>query len=162
MAHHAKTPEKTNALRMLDAAHVPHEVRFFGDDTAKSGVEVAMELGQDPMRVFKTLVTVGKSGQHYVFMVPAPAELDLKKAAAAAGEKSIAMIKARELLPLTGYVHGGCSPLGMKKEFPTFIDETAELFDSIMCSGGRIGCQIELALSDLRRLVDVQVADITA
>ena len=108
-------------------------------------------------------MTVGKSGEHYVFMVPVEGELNLKKAASAAGEKSIAMIKSRrELLPLTGYTHGGCSPLGMKKVFPTFIDETAILFDTIMYSGGRRGCQISPSLSDLQKLVDVQTADITA
>ena len=134
--------EKTNAMRMLDAAGVSYECHVYDGSVALSGVEVARFLGQDQDRVFKTLVSVGRSGEHYVFMIPVATELDLKKAAAAAGEKSVSMLKSRELLPLTGYIHGGCSPLGMKKHFRTFIDETAQLFeDSIMCSGGRIGCQ---------------------
>ena len=155
-----KTSEKTNAMRMFDAAKLPHEVLFFDPELAVSGTEVAALLGQDPEQVFKTLVTVGRSGEHYVFMVPVEAELNLKKAAAVAGEKSIAMIKSRELLPLCGYIHGGCSPLGMKKEFATFIDETATLFDTIMYSGGRRGCQIRSTLADLQSLVPVQVVDI--
>ena len=129
--------------------------------TAPKSTEVARELGQDPDRVFKTLVTQGRSGAFYVFMVPVACELDLKRAAAAAGEKSISMVKSRELLGLTGYVHGGCSPVGMKKLFPTFADETILLFDTVMCSGGRIGLQIELAPDDLMGVVGIQVADLT-
>lgn len=142
--------EKTNAMRLLDASGIAYVHRTYDGDRALSGVEVASILGQNPDSVFKTLVAQGKSGEHYVFMVPVAMELDLKKAASAAGEKSIAMVRSRELLPLTGYVHGGCSPLGMKRHFPTFIDETALLSeDAIMCSGGRIGDQIELSLADL-------------
>ena len=152
---------KTNAVREMEAAHADFTVRYFECPEALSGVEVAATLGQDPDCVFKTLVTQAKSGQHYVFMVPVACELDLKKAAQAAGEKAITMIKSRELLPLTGYIHGGCSPVGMKKLFPTFIDETAELYDRIMFSGGRIGCQIEVPLSELQRVVPVKCADIT-
>lgn len=152
---------KTNAMRELDAAGVPYEARFFECPEALSGVEVAAMLGLDEDRVFKTLVTQGKSGGHYVFMIPVACELDLKKAAATVGEKAISMIKSRELLPLTGYVHGGCSPLGMKKPFPTAIDETCDLYDRIAFSGGRIGCQIEMAPSDLDRVVTVQRADLT-
>lgn len=152
---------KTNAVREMEAAHADFTVRYFECPEALSGVEVAAMLGQDPDCVFKTLVTQAKSGQHYVFMVPVACELDLKKAAQAAGEKAITMIKSRELLPLTGYIHGGCSPVGMKKLFPTFIDETAELYDRIMFSGGRIGCQIETPLSELQRVVPVKCADIT-
>lgn len=152
---------KTNAVREMDAAHADFTVRYFECPEALSGVEAAATLGQDPDCVFKTLVTQAKSGQHYVFMVPVACELDLKKAAQAAGEKAITMIKSRELLPLTGYIHGGCSPVGMKKLFPTFIDETAELYDRIMFSGGRIGCQIETPLSELQRVVPVKCADIT-
>ena len=148
---------KTNAVREMEAAHAD----FAECPEALSGMEVAATLGQDPDCVFKTLVTQAKSGQHYVFMVPVACELDLKKAAQAAGEKAITMIKSRELLPLTGYIHGGCSPVGMKKLFPTFIDETAELYDRIMFSGGRIGCQIETPLSELQRVVPVKCADIT-
>lgn len=152
---------KTNAVREMEAAHADFTVRYFECPEALSGVEVAATLGRDPDCVFKTLVTQAKSGQHYVFMVPVACELDLKKAAQAAGEKAITMIKSRELLPLTGYIHGGCSPVGMKKLFPTFIDETAELYDRIMFSGGRIGCQIETPLSELQRVVPVKCADIT-
>lgn len=152
---------KTNAIRELDAAKLPYRARFFESPEALSGVEVARTLGLDADRVFKTLVTRGKSGAHLVFMIPVACELDLKKAAAAAGEKSVAMIKSKELLPLTGYVHGGCSPIGMKKPFPTYIDETAELHDTIYFSGGRIGCQLEMALADLRRLMPIESADLT-
>ena len=152
---------KTNALRELDAARVPYEARFFTCPEALSGVEVANLLGLDPDRVFKTLVTQAKSGGHYVFMIPVACELDLKKAAAAVGEKAVAMLPARELLPLTGYVHGGCSPIGMKKRFPTFVDETAQLFDTIHFSGGKVGCQIRMNPDDLARLVPFQYADLT-
>lgn len=160
MKHDKVKTEKTNAMRMLDAASVAYQVHAYDPEEALSGTEVAAALGQDPDQVFKTLVTVGKSGQHYVFMVPVAAELDLKKAAAAAGEKNIAMIKSRELLPLTGYIHGGCSPLGMKKAFPTFIDETAVLFDTLMCSAGKRGLQVQLTLEGLQAAVCVEVADV--
>lgn len=153
---------KTNAIREMEAAGADFDAKYFDCLEALSGVEVARLLGQDQDRVFKTLVTVGKSGEHYVFMIPVACELDLKKAAHAVGEKSIAMIKSRELLPLTGYIHGGCSPVGMKKLYCTTIDETAELYDRIMFSGGRIGCQIETPLTELRRVVPVKTADLTA
>lgn len=156
--HHDK---KTNAMRELDRAHVAYEQHFFECPEALSGVEVASMLGEDPDCVFKTLVTVGKSGEHYVFMVPVAEELDLKKAAGAVGEKSIHMIKSKELLGLTGYVHGGCSPLGMKKRFTTTIDETAVLFDTIFFSGGMIGCQIETSLAGLQQALPVAEADLT-
>ena len=153
--------KKTNAIRELDAAKLPYQARFFEGTEALSGVEVSRKLGLDQDRVFKTLVTRGKSGTYRVFMIPVACELDLKKAASAAGEKAVAMIKSKELLPLTGYVHGGCSPIGMKKSFPTYIDETAELYESIYFSGGRIGCQLEMALEDLRAIVPVETADLT-
>ena len=152
--------EKTNAMRLLDAKKLSYGEHTYTDTDAISGVEVATVLGQNPDKVFKTLVTQGKSGGYYVFMVPVAEELDLKKAAKAAGEKSIEMIKSKELLPLTGYIHGGCSPIGMKKYFPTFIHETAENFDTILFSGGRIGFQIELPLGDLKKVVRVECADI--
>lgn len=152
---------KTNALRELDAAGLPHEALFFDADPAMTGEEIARAQGEDPDTVFKTLVTQGKSGEHYVFLVPVACELDLKKAAAAAGEKAVAMIKARELLPLTGYVHGGCSPLGMKKPFATFVDETAQLFDEIHFSGGKVGCQIRMNPDDLGKLIPFTYADLT-
>lgn len=155
-----KGTSKTNAMRELDAAGIPHEVRFIDTDHALSGVEAAAALGQDPACVFKTLVTQGKSGEHYVFMVPVAEELDLKKAASAVGEKAVAMIPQRDLLPLTGYVHGGCSPIGMKKPFRTTIDETAQLFDEISFSGGRIGCQLTMAPDALDQMVSLTYADI--
>lgn len=158
--HKDEQNKKTNAVRELEAAGVPFEFHTFETDGSLSGVEVAMLLGEDPDHVFKTLVTVGKSGEHYVFMIPVAQELDLKKAARAVGEKSIAMIKSRELLPLTGYIHGGCSPLGMKKLFTTSIDETAILFDTIIFSAGRIGAQIETSLAGLQQVIPVQAVDL--
>lgn len=152
--------KKTNAMRELDRVGADYSFRFFEGAEGKSGVEVAEMVGEDPDKVFKTLVTVGKSGEHYVFMIPVAKELDLKKAASAVGEKSVHMIKSRELLPLTGYVHGGCSPLGMKKQFTTCIDETAILFDTIFFSGGRIGCQIETSLNSLQAAITVQLFDL--
>ena len=137
-----------------------HRFITFECEGALSGTEVAEKLGEDPDRVFKTLVTCAKSGTHYVFMVPVACELDLKKAAAAVGEKTVAMIKSKELLPLTGYVHGGCSPIGMKTQFHTTSDETAQLYDTIFFSGGRIGCQVELSPDDLDALVGLTYADI--
>ena len=155
----AKKQQKTNVMRVLDAAKIKYnEYTFDGEYT--SGVEIAREMGQPVERVFKTLVTVGKSGQHYVFMVPVAEELDLKKAAKAVGEKSIAMIKSKELLPLTGYIHGGCSPIGMKKQFPTTIHETAAQYETIFFSGGRIGFQVEVAPDDLFKVVRVETADL--
>ena len=156
----AKKLEKTNAMRILAAAGLPHTLHSYDDSTAVSGVEVAAQLGEDPDHVFKTLVTQGKSGEHFVFMIPVAQELDLKKAAKACGEKSVAMIKSRDLLPTTGYVHGGCSPIGMKKPFPTYCDETCVLFDTIIFSGGRIGTQIEMSFDDLCQLVDVEPVDL--
>lgn len=152
---------KTNAMRVLDAAGAAYVARFFDCPEALSGVEVARILDLDADTVFKTLVTQGKSGEHFVFMIPVACELDLKKAAAAVGEKAVAMVKSRELLPLTGYVHGGCSPLAMTKQFPTAIDETCELHESIAFSGGRIGCQIQMAPDDLGRVIPLRVADLT-
>ena len=156
----AKKLEKTNAMRILAAAGLPHTLHGYDDSSAISGVEVAAQLGEDPDHVFKTLVTQGKSGEHFVFMIPVAQELDLKKAAKACGEKSVAMIKSRDLLPTTGYVHGGCSPIGMKKPFPTYCDETCVLFDTIIFSGGRIGTQIEMSFDDLCQLVDVEPVDL--
>lgn len=152
---------KTNAMRRLDSMKIPYREHFYADTGAISGTDVAAVLGEDPDRVFKTLVTTGKSGTHYVFMVPVNCELDLKKAAAAAGEKNIEMLKAKDLLPLTGYVHGGCSPIGMKKVFRTFIHNTADSFDAIFCSGGKIGFQIELSTENLRKVIRVESADVT-
>ena len=145
MAKQKDKDRKTNALREVEAAGIAHRFITFDSPEALSGVEVAQTLGEDPDRVFKTLVTQAKSGEHYVFMVPVACELDLKKAAAAVDEKAVSMIKAKELLPLTGYVHGGCSPIGMKKPFPTFIHESALLWDTIYISAGVRGLQICIA-----------------
>ncbi|MBO4419208.1 MAG: Cys-tRNA(Pro) deacylase [Oscillospiraceae bacterium] len=147
-------------MRLLDQQGVRYESYCYEGTGAVSGAEVAAVLGQDPDRVFKTLVTEGRSGQHYVFVIPVLQELDLKKAAAAAGEKSIAMVKSKELLPLTGYIHGGCSPIGMKKPFPTFLEESAVLFDAILFSAGKIGYQVEVAPDELEKLVAFQYADL--
>lgn len=152
--------EKTNAMRRLDALKIKYKEHTYTDTDAVSGVEVAEVLNQEPGRVFKTLVTQGKSKNYYVFMVPVAEELDLKKAAKAVGEKSIEMIKSKELLPLTGYIHGGCSPIGMKKFFTTTIHKTAADYETIFFSGGRIGFQIELPFSDLQKAIKIQTADI--
>ena len=153
---------KTNAVREVEASGLSHQIFTWECPEAMGGLEVAQRLGQDPERVFKTLVTRGKSGEHYVFLVPVVCSLNLKKAAHAVGEKSIEMIKDRELLPLTGYIHGGCSPFGMKKQFTTVVDETAQLQEAILFSGGRLGCQILMAPDDLAQLVPLEYADITA
>ena len=155
-----KKNDKTNVMRILDQKKVSYNHYTYADTGAISGLEVAEVLGQDPAQVFKTLVTVGKTGQHYVFVVPVKGELDLKKAASAVGEKSIAMIKSKELLPLTGYIHGGCSPIGMKKFFPTTIDASAGEQKTILFSAGKIGYQVEVSLEDLARVIKYQLADI--
>ena len=147
---------KTNVMRLLDGMKIPYHAYQYPAEHALSGVEVAELLGQPKERVFKTLVTVGKPRKYYVFMIPVAEELNLKKAASAAGEKSIEMIKAKDLLPLTGYVHGGCSPIGMKRVFPVFIHDTAPSFDAILFSAGKIGYQVELSLADLQKVVDVK------
>ncbi|MDD6193379.1 MAG: Cys-tRNA(Pro) deacylase [Lachnospiraceae bacterium] len=153
--------EKTNVMRLLEQAKVDYRHYCYTDTEAISGVEVASALGQDVKRVFKTLVTVGKSGEHYVFVIPVAEELDLKKAAGAVGEKSIAMVKSKELLGLTGYIHGGCSPIGMKKFFRTTIHMTAEQFDTIIFSGGKIGYQVEVSPEALKNVISFQYRDIT-
>ena len=152
--------EKTNVMRTLERLKIPYQEHFYGNTEAVSGVDVAAVLGEDPNQTFKTLVTVGKSKTHYVFMIPVAEELDLKKAAATVGEKAIEMLKAKELLPLTGYVHGGCSPIGMKKQFRTVIHETAQRFDTILFSAGKIGYQVECSLDGLRKAVPVECADV--
>ena len=155
-----KKEEKTNVMRVLDGKKISYESHSYEPDATMSGEEIAAILGEDAQKVFKTLVTQGKSGAYYVFVVPVEAELDLKKAAGAAGEKSVAMIKQKELLPLTGYVHGGCSPIGMKKQFPTFIHETAEQQERIFVSAGKVGFQIEIAPGDLISVAGCAAADL--
>lgn len=157
-----KNNDKTNVMRVLDGKKISYESHTYEPDPTLSGAQIAEILGENPDHVFKTLVTQGKSGGYYVFVVPVQAELDLKKAAKAAGEKAVNMIKQKELLPLTGYVHGGCSPIGMKKQFPTFIHETAKQYDNIFVSAGKVGCQIELSPQDLMTVVRCDFADIVA
>ena len=152
--------EKTNAMRLLERGGAAYRVHTYGGG-ALSGTEVAAALGEEVSRVYKTLVTCAAPGRYYVFVIPAAEELDLKKAARAAGEKSVEMLPQRELLPRTGYVHGGCSPLGMKKAFPTFLDETAELYDEIAVSAGARGQQLILSPADLIDYGQLQVCDLT-
>lgn len=155
-----KNNDKTNVMRVLDSKKIPYASHTYEPDASMSGEEIAGLLGEDADRVFKTLVTRGKSGQCYVFVVPVKEELDLKKAAKAAGEKAVSMIKQKELLPLTGYVHGGCSPVGMKKQFPTFIHETARQYEKMFVSAGKVGFQIELAPEGLAETVGCGFADL--
>ena len=151
---------KTNVMRTLEQQKIPFVAHSYQATEALSGVEVAEALNINPMRVFKTLVTVGKSGNHFVFLLPAPEELDLKKAAAAVGEKSLEMLKSKDLLPLTGYLHGGCSPIGMKKHFPTIIHFSAEKWSEIVVSAGKIGYQIEINIVELKKIIQFKLADI--
>ena len=154
--------EKTNVMRTLEQKKIPYTAYTYPTEGgAMDGVSVAAYLGVDPEEVFKTLVAKGASGQYYVFDIPVAESLDLKKGAKAVGEKSIAMLPQKELLPLTGYVHGGCSPVGMKKPFPTVFHETAEILDRIMVSAGKIGFQIQCRPEDLIALVEAKTADVT-
>lgn len=152
--------EKTNVMRLLEQKKIPYKMHDYTESGAIAGEDVARVLGENPDEVFKTLVTVGKSKQHYVFIVPVNKELNLKKAAGAVGEKSIEMIKSKDLLPLTGYVHGGCSPVGMKKQFPTIVHNTAEAMENILFSGGKIGMQVEIAIKDFEKILRIKFADI--
>lgn len=148
-----KKEEKTNVMRLLEQKKIPYTPHSY-EGGALSGAEVAAAVGRDARQVFKTLVTVGASGAHYVFVVPVLGELNLKAAAKLAGEKSIRMIPQKELLPLTGYIHGGCSPIGMKKPFPTFVDESALSCETMLFSAGKVGFQVELAPKELSKIVD--------
>ena len=152
---------KTNALRILESAGIQHDPHEYSISDGKiDGVSVALKLGAKPERVFKTLVTEGKATGHNVFVIPVEYELDLKKAARAAGDKYIEMIKSRDLEPLTGYVHGGCSPVGMKKALPTFIEETALLNETIIVSAGRVGLQVELSPDALAKAAGATFQDL--
>ena len=151
---------KTNVMRILDKAKASYRYYTYDGTQACSGVEIAATLNENPEQVFKTLVTQAKSKQHYVFMIPVAEELDLKKAAAAVGEKAIDMIPQKELLPLTGYIHGGCSPIGMKKFFKTVINESAANFQTIIFSAGKVGHQVETSLDDLAKVIRFSLADI--
>ena len=152
--------EKTNVCRILDQKKIKYTAHTYDPEQAISGTEVAAFLGQNPDRVFKTLVTVAKSGKNYVFVIPVDKELDLKKAAKAVGEKSIEMLKSKDLLPLTGYIHGGCSPIGRKTLFPTTFQQEVLNYDTIMFSAGKIGHQVELNINDLTRVIPYKTADI--
>ena len=158
MSHSA---EKTNAMRIMEQRKAKYVFHDYTASGAVAGEDVAAAIGQSPDRVFKTLVTVGMSGKNYVFVVPVCKELDLKKAAKTVGEKWVEMIKTKELLPLTGYVHGGCSPVGMKKLFRTVIDISAESKETVCFSGGKIGYQMEAPLSELEKVIPMELADIT-
>lgn len=152
--------EKTNVMRILEQKKIKHETHSYVGTGAVSGSEVASALSQNPKRVFKTLVTVGKSKNNYVFVIPVEKELNLKKASKIVGEKSIDMLKSKDLLSLTGYIHGGCSPIGMKKFFKTVIDISAEDYDTIIFSAGKIGYQVEMSLSELSKVIRFTTADI--
>ena len=156
-----KKEQKTNVMRILDQHKVEYNHYDYTDTGAVSGVEVALALNENPSQVFKTLVTKGKTGTNYVFVIPSNKELDLKKAAKTAGEKSIEMLKSKELLPLTGYIHGGCSPIGMKKFFTTFIDNSAQDFPTIIYSGGKVGQQVESTTAGLAQVIKFEFSDLT-
>ena len=148
-------------MRILDQKRVAYKSYCYVDTNAISGMDVASVLNENPNQVFKTLVTVGNSKNHYVFLVPVNKELNLKKAATAVGEKNVEMVKSKDLLSLTGYIHGGCSPIGMKKQFKTVIDISANNYDNIIFSGGKIGYQVELTLEDLKKVISFTLASIT-
>ena len=155
--------EKTNVIRLLEAAGVPctHHILDLPQGEVPDGVTAAALVGKPAEEVFKTRVAEGPKGEHFVYVIPVAETLDLKKAAKAAGVKSIAMLPQKKLLPLTGYVHGGCSPVGMKKPFPTFIDETALLCERFYCSAGRVGAQVEVSAEALAEYIGAEFADLT-
>ncbi len=152
--------EKTNVMRILDRAKLPYTPHYYESDGAIAGVEVAKIIEKPCECVFKTLVTAAKSGTNYVFMIPVAEELDLKKAAASVGEKSIEMLPSKKLLPTVGYIHGGCSPIGMKKQLRTTVHESALSCEKIVFSAGKIGTQVEMTLSDLSKVVKIETADV--
>lgn len=153
--------DKSNALRLLDKEKINYTLHFYDTKDGKiDGVFVAQKIGKDPKIVYKTLVTQGASKIYYVFVIPVAAELDLKKAATAAGEKKVRMLAVKKLLSVTGYVRGGCSPIGMKKLFPTFLDQAAGTHEKIIVSGGKIGCQIEMRVADLLTQINGRLADL--
>lgn len=152
--------EKTNVMRILDQKKINYKSYSYVDTDAISGMEVAEVLGEDPNQVFKTLVTVSNTNNYYVFVIPVNKELDLKKAAKAVGVKSVSMLKQKDLLPLTGYIHGGCSPIGMKKSFLTTFDSSCENYETILFSAGKIGYQVEVKVSDLKSIIRLQIDNI--
>ncbi len=156
----SKKEVKTNAMRILDRMKIPYTYQTYECDEFSDGIHTADQLGLEHERVFKTIVTTGKSGGHYVFVIPIEAEIDFKKAAKAVGEKSLEMLPLRELTLVTGYVRGGCTSIGMKKKFPTVIQESARAFEQIYVSGGKIGMQLSLAPEDLKRAADAEFGDV--
>ncbi|NCB33804.1 MAG: Cys-tRNA(Pro) deacylase [Erysipelotrichia bacterium] len=158
----AKKEDKTNAMRILDAAGIVYTVHSYETEDGKiDGVSVALKCGEDPDTVFKTLVTAGDDRNFYVFVIPVKDELDLKACARSVSVKSIEMIHMKDLLGITGYIHGGCSPIGMKKKFKTVYDETIELFDTVLVSGGRVGLQVELNPRELLQITERSTAALT-
>lgn len=153
---------KTNAMRLLDQKKIEYEVKEIEDAEGLSGSQMALKAGENPEEVYKTLVTVGLKGAHYVFVVPVEKELDLKKAAKTVGEKSISMIHQKELLPLTGYIHGGCSPVGMKKFFRTVFDKSALSHERIYFSGGKVGVQVRIRTVDISKAIKCEFEDIVS
>lgn len=156
----AKSKDKTNVMRILDSKNVEYKFYSYEADATLTGIDVAHKLNKDENTVFKTLVTVGKSKEHYVFVIPVNRELDLKKASSAVSEKNISMVKSKDLLALTGYIHGGCSPIGMKKYFKTVLHDSASNLDSITFSAGKIGYQVELMVKDISKIIDYSTEDI--
>lgn len=153
---------KTNVMRILDSKNIEYSVLTYDSSDGKiDGISVADKIGRDVNTVFKTLVTMGKSREIYVFVIPVEKELDLKKAANAANEKNIEMVHVKDITKYTGYVRGGCSPIGMKKEYPTFIDESALMLEKIIVSGGKIGVQIEIKVDDLMKITNGQIFELT-
>jgi Cys-tRNA(Pro)/Cys-tRNA(Cys) deacylase len=158
----SKPARKTNVMRVLETHGIPYgQYEYDPSDNMIDGVTVARMIGQDPERVFKTIVTAAKSRVNYVFVLPVSKELDLKKAAKAVGEKSVELIPVKMIEPLTGYIKGGCSPIGMKKQFATVIDETALLYDNIIFNAGKVGTQVEIDPRLLERVIPLSFADIT-
>lgn len=157
----SKKELKTNAMRMLERQKIPYEYKTYECEEFVSGIFTADQTGLPHELVYKTLVTTGKTGAHYVFVIPIEAELDLKKAARAVGEKSVSMIHVKEINAVTGYVRGGCTAVGMKKQYRTIIDQSAQGLPSMIVSGGRIGSQIELEPEDLRRAAEASFEDVT-
>ncbi len=155
-----KKIEKTNVMRLLEQKKIDYKSYDYTDTGVISGVDVAKALGQNPDQVYKTLVTQGATKNYYVFLVPVEKELNLKSGAKVVGEKSIAMIKSKDLLPLTGYIHGGCSPIGMKKQFKTVIDSSVNNFETIFFSAGKIGYQVEVAVKDIEKIVRYELGEI--
>lgn len=153
--------EKTNVCRLLEQKKAPYELLKCENAEGLTGVEIAEKLSENPAQAFKTLVTTGKTGSHYVFVIPVAAELNLKKAASAVSEKSIEMLKQKDLLPLTGYIHGGCSPIGMKKFFRTVVDASARNFEKIYFSAGKVGMQVLVARSDFEKMIRLEYAEVT-